>query len=496
LDLWSPRTLKSLILPGGLLLLAAGLVFRGTFGSVPATAVDFYYYAVFAAGLFLAWRFHSSRLLFVFLTLLLAHRALEFFSAGRIVAAGPGRIALEALAFLLPLNFIAFSLLDELGLVVPALIPRLGILFFESVFVAVICRPGEVKAPGFLHPAFLGSFFATRIPTLALLAFIAAGVLLVMRFLLHGKPIESGMLWTLVAAFFSLQAGGVGTTASAYMATAGLILVSSIIENSYLLAYHDELTTLPARRAFNDALLSLEEPYAIAVVDIDHFKKFNDTYGHNTGDQVLRLVAAKLGGVTGGGRAYRIGGEEFTILFPGKSVKEVLPHLQSLRSVIESSQFQVRGGHERRGQSESQQSRRQGAARQANPVPAHAHVGEAGSQNRRTQNTESPELFGEHSPPANLSRDRRSGDRRAEPRKSAVAHKKPRSPQVNPLENAGSSLSVTVSIGVSQPDARAHTPEQVIQAADKALYRAKQSGRNRVESATSARAARPRRSIA
>src|SRR4029077_13648145 len=94
--------------------------------------------------------------------------------------------------------------------------------------------------------------------------------------------------------------------------------------------------------------LRLEDSYAVAVVDIDHFKKFNDTYGHETGDQVLRLVAAKLATVTGGGRAYRVGGEEFSILFPGKSVREVLPHLELLRSVIEGSQFHVRGGHERR----------------------------------------------------------------------------------------------------------------------------------------------------
>ena len=102
----------------------------------------------------------------------------------------------------------------------------------------------------------------------------------------------------------------------------------SIIENSYLLAYHDELTTLPSRRAFNDALLRLQDPYSIAVVDIDHFKRFNDTYGHDTGDQVLRLVAAGLSRVTGGGQAYRCGGEEFKILFPGKTTAEVVEHLE------------------------------------------------------------------------------------------------------------------------------------------------------------------------
>lgn len=325
MDFWSPRTLKSLLLPGGVLLLAASVVFRGAFGPIPHAAISFYYYAVFAAGVLLAWRFHSSRIMFALLTLLLGHRALEFFSSGRMTSAGPGRIALEAVAFLLPLNFIYFSVSRERGAALPAIVPRLALLFFESVFVAIICRPGEITAPAFLRPGFLGSLPWMRIPTLAVLAFAAALAALLVRFLSHGKPTESGLLWALVVTFFSLQAGGVGPAATAYWATAGLILVSSIIETSYLLAYHDELTTLPARRAFNDALFHLEEPYAVAVVDIDHFKKFNDTYGHETGDQVLRLVAGKLAGVTGGGRAYRVGGEEFSILFPENRRKRFYP---------------------------------------------------------------------------------------------------------------------------------------------------------------------------
>jgi diguanylate cyclase (GGDEF)-like protein len=485
---WSAKTLKSLILPGGILLLVASVVFQGAFGPIPAAAIDFYYYAVFAAGLLLAWRFHSSRLLFAFLTLLLAHRAVEFFSDGRIATAGPGRIAFEAVAFLLPLNFIAFSVLREWGLVVPALVPRLGLLFFESVFVAVICRPGETTAPAFLHPGFPGAFSA-RMPGLALLAFAAAVAVLLLRFLLHGKPTESGMLWTVLAAFLSFRSGGVGPTATAYIATAGLILVSSIIENSYLLAYHDELTTLPARRAFNDALLRLEDPYAVAVVDIDHFKKFNDTYGHETGDQVLRLVAAKLADVTGGGRAYRVGGEEFSILFPGKSVKDVLSHLELLRSAVEASQFQVRGGQERRSPAGARQSRRQNG----------------GSENRGYEDSPSRDSASQQSPSHNLfardaARERRSADRRTESRtgarRTASSRKKTRSAPDNFVETADRPLSVTVSIGVAGPDAKARAPEQIIEAADKALYRAKQSGRNRVESGVVLRPSKPKRNIA
>ena len=71
------------------------MVFQGAFGPIPTAAINLYYYAVFAAGVVLAWRFHSSRILFALLTLVLAHRALEFFSSGRIASGGPGGIALS-----------------------------------------------------------------------------------------------------------------------------------------------------------------------------------------------------------------------------------------------------------------------------------------------------------------------------------------------------------------------------------------------------------------
>ncbi len=119
--------------------------------------------------------------------------------------------------------------------------------------------------------------------------------ILLVRVLRYRKPVESGLLWSLAAAFLGLQAGGAGRIGSAYFATAGLILACSLIENSYVMVYQDELTALPARRAFNDAVLHLQNNYTVAVVDIDHFKKFNDNYGHDIGDQVLRMVAAKVG---------------------------------------------------------------------------------------------------------------------------------------------------------------------------------------------------------
>jgi diguanylate cyclase (GGDEF)-like protein len=435
-DLWNKAALRALFIPGSILLFAAVVLLQGGFLPLPASAVPLYYYAAFGTGFLLAWRFHSSRVFLALIVLLLAHRAVEFFSARRSVPSGPGRIALEAVAFLLPINFVVFSLVRERGLALASIFPRLGFLFLESVFVAVLCRPGEIGDAAFLHPAFLPErlFHWTKIPQLAWLVFAAAFAFLLIRSFLYRKPVESGLLWSLAAAFLGLGKGGVGHVATAYVATGGLILAGSIIEDSYVLAYHDELTLLPARRAFKDALLSLKKPYSIAMVDIDHFKRFNDTYGHEIGDEVLRMVAARLARVSGGGQAFRVGGEEFAVLFPGETAKDALPHLELLRFEIEAGVFRVRTGRERR-------------------------VSAYGADRRRKV-----------------------------PRRAIrIRHR--------PAGSASRELSVTVSMGVAEPSARARDVEHVVRAADKALYRAKQNGRNRVESATPDRA-RLKRSIA
>jgi len=429
---YTKAPLRAWFVPGGVLLFAAALVLQTSLLPLSSQAIDFYYYAVFGAGVLLAWRFHSSRIIFALLSLLLAHRAIEFFSAGRLLPTGPGHIAVESTALLLPINFLVFSIAAERGFAVPALASRLGLLFCESVFVAVICAPGQISSPWFVRAALLNPQLLewTRIPQLAVLAFVLVLGTLAVRFLLYRKPVENGLMWSLVAAFLGFHAGAVGQLGTAYFGTAALILAASLVENSYFLAYHDELTSLPARRAFNDALLGLEPPYAVAVVDIDHFKRVNDTYGHDTGDQVLSMVATRLARMSSG-QAYRVGGEEFSILFPGKTVKEVMSDLEALRVAVSESSFRVRITPER----------------------------------RKVQ---------------------RGPDRRNEKRQ------KPNPRSELDLQPPGQ-LFVTISVGVAEGSSRTRAVEDVIRAADQALYRAKRAGRNRVEIAGSSRLGLARR---
>ncbi len=148
---------------------------------------------------------------------------------------------------------------------------------------------------------------------------------------------------------------------------------------------------MPSRRSLNEDMLALEGTYVIAMLDVDFFKKFNDTYGHDAGDDVLRLIAGVMKNFKAG-KSFRYGGEEFTILFPNKSLAEAIPALEKLRESIAKCKFALRG----------------------------------------------------------------SSSKKAAERK----------------------LNITVSIGVAESNHKLASPEEVIKAADTALYRAKDNGRN------------------
>ncbi|WP_253952056.1 GGDEF domain-containing protein [Photobacterium sanctipauli] len=201
-------------------------------------------------------------------------------------------------------------------------------------------------------------------------------------------------------------------TSSAF-SLAGLLILLNLISNSHEQAYIDQLTGISGRRALETELKHLGRTYTIAMLDIDHFKQFNDKYGHDTGDDVLRLVASLMSEVDGGAEVFRYGGEEFTILFKGREQRECMASLESLRRRVETYPLVLRHYSDRpRSDTEGKNSRNQ---------PSH---------HERQQ------------------------------------------------------VQVTISIGVADSYLEPK-PERVMKTADKALYHAKATGRNRISNKTS-----------
>jgi len=397
------KRIVSLFIPEAPILVAAALL--ATLPSLRSAAIGlvaFYPYTVLAAALLLGFRFNRSRLVFTAALLVLTQYVLD---GG--VATPEQRLFFHATTFLLPLNLALVALLPERGIVTPAGIVRWVLIAVQVIVVAFLARAFPVQATAVVRTRFLPSVLTEWTPLAqpAVVAFLGVGALLVVAWLREPQSPVRAYAYALVAAFLGLtwKAAGGGPAQEIWIATAGLVLVVAVVEASYMMAYRDGLTELPGRRALNEALPRLSGQFTVAMVDVDHFKRFNDTYGHDAGDHVLRLVASRLAHASGGATAYRYGGEEFALIFPGKGAEECLPHLEELRETVETSRFTMR--------------------------------------------------------------------RRFRPRN------KPSAPKGRKTREA---IVITVSIGVAEKNHRHSTPDQVVQAADKALYRAKESGRNRV----------------
>jgi diguanylate cyclase len=121
------------------------------------------------------------------------------------------------------------------------------------------------------------------------------------------------------------------------------------LEQARTAARTDALTGLPNRRSFEEALAeeaarsqSEGEPLAVLILDVDHFKRVNDTYGHPTGDRVLRGVAmATRSALRPTDRPGRLGGEEFAILLPGTAADAARGVAERLRESVAAQTFAV-----------------------------------------------------------------------------------------------------------------------------------------------------------
>ena len=351
------KKLQALVFPEGLLLLAAfALVYWGAALPAAAPVVRVYPVVVLVAGVLLAWRFRRGRLALALAALVLADVALRWLVPTP-EAPHVGTVIARTIAILLPLSLAALAFVSERGLLTPVGLRRIWALLGQVVTVFGIWLLSAAFPEPTAHAldlALLPPSALAWIPLGQPAAFVALAALVALagRVLWRPDAESRGLLWAGVGSVIalSLVPAGAGEgvawaaagTVTLHLANAGLVLVVAAVESAYAMAYHDELTGLPGRRAFNEALLRAGDTYTVAVVDVDHFKKFNDTHGHDVGDQVLRMVAARLGAVAGGGRAFRYGGEEFAVLFPGKEVGESAPHLEALRSSVATAAFRKR----------------------------------------------------------------------------------------------------------------------------------------------------------
>ena len=400
------QTLGPLLVPA--VVLVAAWLFLPHAADLPEGVRTWMPWGVFAAGAVLAAAFGRGRVFFALCTLALAYLgAREWMTGG--LAGWPARTVYTAMCVFVPVNLALFAIFRERGIFNghggnKALLIALQVVVVAWIGLERQAVPLELVAQPFLPPWLA---HGTRIPHAGLVLLVVAFAAVLAKALVSRSPVDVSIAGALYAFGAAVDAASRPNALATYILAGALILTIGLLQDSYRMAFRDELTGLPSRRALGERMLGLGRRFAIAMVDVDHFKKFNDAYGHDVGDQVLRMVAAKMRDVGGRGRPYRYGGEEFTIVFPRQSIEEVLPHLEALRTHIANYRMAIRSP----------------------------------DRPKRT----------------------RTGKRQR-----AAAGKPPRA------------VSVTVSIGVAQHTERLDTPEKVIKSADKALYRAKKAGRNRV----------------
>ncbi|AZC21169.1 MULTISPECIES: GGDEF domain-containing protein [Pseudomonas] len=265
---------------------------------------------------------------------------------------------------LLPLLFGLFAAWQERTHLFQDMVARFAVLLaFGSVALgleqsypqALLAWLAEIRWPA-LHGSWM-SLIQLSYPV-----FLAAFLLLAIQYWRSPRPLHAAQLVGLLGLFWMLPKTFIlPFTLNIMCSQVMLMIAAAVAHEAYQMAFRDELTGLPGRRALNERMQRLGRNYVLAMTDVDHFKKFNDTHGHDVGDQVLRLVASKLSKVTGGGRAYRYGGEEFAVVFAGKSLDECMPHLEMIREIIAGYNIQLRN-QENRPQDDQQGRQRRGAA--------------------------------------------------------------------------------------------------------------------------------------
>lgn len=180
-----------------------------------------------------------------------------------------------------------------------------------------------------------------RIKAPAMALYVVSIFILLLNYILQKRYMNLVFMVVLLASFIALHFANRVIILSIFTTAMFTIVVIALLDISYSLAFYDALTGVLSRRAFEQEILKHENNYAIAMVDLDHFKHINDKYGHDVGDEVLKMVASTLKENAGGAKIFRYGGEEFIVLFAGMSYNDIRVHLDNMRKAVEKRTFFV-----------------------------------------------------------------------------------------------------------------------------------------------------------
>ena len=299
--------------------------------------------------LLLALGFRRNRAFMVLVILFVASLALAGVGKALLFERG-----IEALRMFAPVLLLAAAVMPERRLLAKRNLVLLSLLALALWL--TLSAPAHIW-PG-LRDAFPIGWLPWRSGSVAAGIVLTAAAVCVVRWVVLRAPMEASLAVILMLAAIAMlpvmRAGG----ASELLAIAGAIAVLAILFASYRMAFLDGLAGLPNRRALDEELARLSGDFALAMVDVDHFKKFNDQYGHAAGDRALKAVADLLK-ATRGASAFRYGGEEFCLLFTGARVRDANEACEDLRVRVADMRVPIRSNP---GRKRSQTAKRKEAS--------------------------------------------------------------------------------------------------------------------------------------
>lgn len=363
-------------------------------------------FIIFIIGMGLSWIFHHSREFNLFLLMIIIYISLENYLWNPELKVD-AQLAYLFVALLIPVNYLLNFIFKERGIINQYGIRRFALLAVQLYCIAWVLEHPYPPIKEWITLTYFkyNTLKYTTITQPLLIIFSITGLIIFVRLIQTSSTLIAGIFSSFIAITSAIHFYQQPQLATLFIILAGILMILSITMNAYSLAYLDELTQLPSRRAMMQNISTLGKRYCIAMVDVDHFKKFNDKYGHDIGDQVLKKLANQLRQVRGG-KAFRYGGEEFTIIFASKNLNEARIFCKELCKSVANNPFMLR-------------------------------------------------------------------DKKRPKKKQAEQTQKQIKKEATPL-------TITISIGLAERSQDLLTADDVIKEADKALYKAKNNGRNQV----------------